>query len=243
MPHFKRMVDNAAFILTGSAALKTRIDEYWDAFKIYWKANQFRDRIAELNPHFWSVLTKEAIYDEKGSSWYQGPGTYGATPDQPALANVGYIICSVPTVIPETAAFSAERDHANPKQFVKRPAGNANGTWTFGDIVKPDDQHYPGDPHRSACTENRLLNGLPLVANGPLAGDILLFTERLPCPSCRRVIHQFLDVNRDVSLRVVYNFDEPNRQPPIDELLASGADVSKVAQRDVPRRSPAVDKP
>lgn len=56
-------------------------------------------------------------------------------------------------------------------------------------------------------SEYKILNDIAdrLGENVNAAGTIKLFTDRIPCPSCSRVINKFMDKYPNVVVDVIYN--------------------------------------
>ena len=91
---------------------------------------------------------------------------------------------------------------------------------------------FEGDVNRRACTENRILNGVHHYMNGEkLEGSIVLYTDRIPCSSCRKVISKFLYFHRDVKMHIIYAYPKEwweGEYFEVGSLLAAGVDVTLV---------------
>lgn len=80
------------------------------------------------------------------------------------------------------------------------------------------------------CTENRILNSIPiLIKDKNLIGEIEMYTERVPCKSCSKVISRFMEYYPKINMTIYFTYIEANEtDEDVQVILNSGANLIRV---------------
>lgn len=233
-PSFLNLVASNARHLAPDSEIAMSFDQHLLSFRRFWKGYYGRKKVALLNQG-----RNMPIHSQ-----HDTPPVLAKTVRDALGPNVGNALISVfeienPTKILkcEVNAYSRNRHPPENSEIKKRKKvvlpKNENHKSNLTTWMAIDKNHFfVGDAKRSNCTENRILNGIHTEMGGKqLKGSIDLYTDRIPCSSCRTVISKFLKFHTDVKITITYAYQKEwweGEYFEVGSLLTSGVDVTLV---------------
>lgn len=236
IPFFQSVVASHAEMFAPGSPIVKSFDHNLMNFRRFWKGYEGRKEVACLN----------AGENMPIHSQHSPPPVLTEYVRVALGPNVGNALISVSTLLDPAIRLERDvnaysRNRHPPKKGEKRGAKvslpkSENPMDSLPDWMPVSKNPvFDGNVGKRNCTENRILNGIHAkMGNVKLAGKIVLYTDRVPCSSCRTVISKFLKFHQDIKLEIVYAYPKEywaGEYFEVGSLLRAGADVTLVRKK------------